>query len=98
MSTDHSHSSAPLDSTTGDLNDSAELRDDSTSDHSVETEVETEESVNEKVIDTDFEDKAVGCFRVFVLLVLLSTMAASGAVSWRLMTEAENNDFVEEVC
>ncbi len=98
MPADHSNSCSPVDSTTGDLNDSAELHDDSTSDHSVETEVQVEESSNDKVIDTDFEDKAVGCFRFFVLFVLVSAMAASGAATWHFITEDQNEDFINQVC
>ena len=86
-----------VDSATGDINDSVDLHDDSTSEHSIETEVEEKESTNDKAIDTDFEDNAVFCFRLFVFLVLLGALIASGVCTWHLMTEEQSQDFVDQV-
>lgn len=76
--------------------ESVDLYDDTTSDHSIETEEEAQPS-ERAVNDTDFEDKAVSCFRYFILFVLVAAMAASGAATWHFMTEDQNEDFENEV-
>jgi hypothetical protein len=97
MPAQNSKSSIHVDSTTGDINDSMNMQDDSTSEHSIETEVEVKESPDDKVIDTEFEDNAVTCFRLFVFFVLLGAIIASGVCTWHLMTEEQSRDFVDQV-
>lgn len=89
-------------SATGELNEddgSVELYDDSTSDHSIETEVEEASDSDEgKRLDSDFEDKAVSCFRFFVLFILVFAMAGAGAATWHFMTKNQYENFYDEVC
>ena len=57
---------------------------------------ETEEGKIEAFED-NFEEKAVLCFRVFVLCVLLCAMAAAGAGTWFFITHDEDQDFAGQV-
>ena len=98
MPAQNSKSSIHIDSATGDINDSMDLHDDSTSAHSIETEIEVKETTKDNAIDTDFEDNAVACFRLFVFLILLGALIASGVCTWHLMTDEQNRDFVDQVC
>jgi hypothetical protein len=89
-------------SATGDLNEddieSIILHDDdTTSDHSIDTQVEEASEADANGLDSDFEDKAVSCFRFFVLFVLISAIAGAGTATWYFMTENQNEDFVHEV-
>jgi hypothetical protein len=62
-------------------------------------EEEEEENPEKEIegIDDDFEDKAVSCFRLFVLFILVSGMAAAGASTWYFISNDEADDFQHEV-
>lgn len=82
------------------VDESVEFGDDTTSDHSLESgtlEAGPNSDGEDNPIDTDFEDKAVKCFRFFVFFVLVLAMATSGAVTWHFMAEDQSEDFAHEV-
>jgi hypothetical protein len=45
------------------------------------------------VNEDDFQEKAVWCFRLFVIFILVSAMAVAGASTWCFITADEYNDF-----
>jgi hypothetical protein len=48
-------------------------------------------------LDDDFEDKAVQCFRLFVMFVLLTAMAVAGACTYEFLTRDQVEHFQSEV-
>jgi hypothetical protein len=48
-------------------------------------------------LDDDFEDKAVQCFRFFVLFILVSAMAAAGVCTYVFISKDQEDDFAMEV-
>jgi hypothetical protein len=44
-------------------------------------------------LEDDFQEKAVLCFRLFVIFVLVSAMAVAGASTWFFITGDEYDDF-----
>ena len=47
--------------------------------------------------DADFEDKAVSCFRFFVMFLLIGGMIAAGVGTWKFLQQEEYDDFEHEV-
>jgi class 3 adenylate cyclase len=60
-------------------------------------EEEAEKQRGNEQIDGDFEDKAVACFRFFILFILVSVMVAAGASTWHFISTDEHGDFLHEV-
>jgi hypothetical protein len=58
---------------------------------------EAEKQIENEQIDGDFEDKAVACFRFFILFILVSVMVAAGASTWHFLSTDEHGDFQHEV-
>jgi hypothetical protein len=73
-----------------------DLDDDESSFFEEEEEEENPEKDTEG-IDDDFEDKAVSCFRLFVLFILVSAMAAAGISTWHFISNDQADDFQHEV-
>lgn len=48
-------------------------------------------------LDDDFEDKAVACFRFFVLFMLICAMVSAGVATWYYVGRDEEDDFEHQV-
>ena len=48
-------------------------------------------------MDHQMEDKAVSCFRLFVVFLLIGGMVAAGVASWKFLQNEEYADFEHEV-